>query len=60
MYNGSTSPIMIPGLKGSCYPFESLLQSTLECFYNLTCLTTFVSNNKSIRPLNANKQKYRK
>jgi hypothetical protein len=58
MYNGSIPPIMILGWKGGCYPLESLLLSTLECFYNLTCLTFIVSNNTLIQPLDVNKQKH--
>lgn len=29
----------VPGLKTGCYVLESLLQSSLECFYNETCLS---------------------
>ena len=34
---------IIPGLVSSCTAMHSLLQSTLECFYNQTCLNTTVS-----------------
>ena len=36
-----TNPIQIatiPGLRMGCYTNEALLQSTLECFYNQTCI----------------------
>ncbi len=51
MYNGLIPAIMISGWKGGCYPVESLLLSTLECFYNLTCLNLIISNDKEIQPL---------
>jgi hypothetical protein len=28
----------IPGFRVGCYPLETLLQSTLECLYNVTCI----------------------
>ncbi|CAF1412955.1 unnamed protein product [Adineta ricciae] len=33
-------PFYIPGLYYGCYIIEALLQSTLECFYNKTCIAT--------------------
>jgi hypothetical protein len=35
---------IINGLVIGCYPLEAMLQSTLECFYNQTCLNLIVSN----------------
>ncbi len=29
---------LVPGLMVGCYPLEALLQSTLECLYNPTCI----------------------
>ncbi|CAF1191491.1 unnamed protein product [Adineta ricciae] len=40
--NKCSRPVGLPGLYIGCYPFESLLQSSLECFYNETCLQTFM------------------
>ncbi|CAF1464053.1 unnamed protein product [Adineta steineri] len=34
----STQPITIKGLKMGCTPSESLLASTLECFYDQSCI----------------------
>ena len=28
----------VPGIKAGCFVVEALLQSTLECFYNQTCI----------------------
>jgi hypothetical protein len=33
----------VPGLRTGCYLIESLLQSTLECFYSQTCIDTLES-----------------
>ncbi|UJR20676.1 hypothetical protein I4U23_023797 [Adineta vaga] len=47
---------IIPGLHVGCYPLESLLQSTLECLYNITCIDQLKSmygpTNLVFRPLN--------
>ena len=34
----NTILLSIPGFYRGCYPIESLLQSTLQCFYNQTCV----------------------
>ncbi|UJR24141.1 hypothetical protein I4U23_027107 [Adineta vaga] len=34
----------VPGFLVGCFPIESLLQSTLQCLYNLTCINTIISN----------------
>ena len=55
-----TSPAIIddwivPGFLVGCYPYEALLQSTLECLYNTTCInklkTLYNSSNVTFRPL---------
>jgi len=33
----------LPGLLVGCFPYNSLLKSTLECFFNETCIDLFVS-----------------
>lgn len=35
---------VIPGLVISCFPIDSLLFSTLECFYNQTCIQSIIDN----------------
>ncbi|CAF4806061.1 unnamed protein product, partial [Rotaria sp. Silwood2] len=37
-YPNLTVLFSIPGQYVGCFPLESLLQSTLECFYNQTCV----------------------
>ncbi|UJR19396.1 hypothetical protein I4U23_022526 [Adineta vaga] len=48
---------IIPGFLVGCYPLESLLQSTLECLYNLTCINRLKNitkfSNMTFRPLNS-------
>jgi hypothetical protein len=44
----------IPGIMVGCLPYSSLLQSTLECFYNQSCLDliqTFIKKLSYISPL---------
>lgn len=47
----------VPGFLVGCYPLESLLQSTLECLYDVTCINELKNVNQSpdvtIRPLNS-------
>jgi hypothetical protein len=49
---------IVPGFLVGCYPLESLLQSTVECLYNVTCIegliNTTQSLNMTIRPLDSN------
>lgn len=49
--------IAVPGFRVGCYALDSLLQSTLECLYDLNCLTMIkaldVSLNFTIAPLNS-------
>ena len=47
---------LIPGMQTGCLPRQSLLQSTLECFFDQVCLNTiiaFVGALRTISPLNA-------
>ncbi|CAF3714484.1 unnamed protein product, partial [Adineta steineri] len=53
----STKPITIKGLKMGCTPSESLLASTLECFYDQSCINliqTMAGYNKNITPIPLN------
>lgn len=46
----------IPGLLIDCLPIQSILPSTLECFYNRTCLNILIESFNSaieIQPMNA-------
>ncbi len=44
-YYESPKPSManVTGFMAGCYAIESLLQSTLECFFNQTCLNTLLT-----------------
>ncbi|CAF1408051.1 unnamed protein product [Adineta ricciae] len=54
----SLEPIVIPGIKMGCIPSESFRASTLECFYNKSCIDLIVQymnprrENKSSNSLN--------
>ncbi|CAF1180168.1 unnamed protein product [Adineta steineri] len=52
----SFNGITIPGLHVGCYPLESLLQSTLECLFNITCInqlkSMYTRSNITFNPLN--------
>ena len=37
----------------ACYPYDGLLASTLECFYDSSCFELFVSNVSNFTPLEA-------
>ncbi|CAF4341514.1 unnamed protein product [Rotaria sp. Silwood2] len=49
--NGS----IVPGFRVGCYALEALLQSTLECLYNITCINVlknmYYFSNITFRPL---------
>ena len=34
--------LYVPGMKAGCIPHDSMLNSTLECFYNATCIETLI------------------
>lgn len=44
---------LIKGMKTGCYPLTSLLASTLECYYDSSCLQLLVSNVSSFPPLDS-------
>ncbi|CAF1450755.1 unnamed protein product [Adineta steineri] len=53
VYQPSPSPMFIvPGMLVGCLPHDSMLQSTLECFYNRSCLD-LIGISQAIIPLNA-------
>ena len=56
LLDADSSPIVfIPGMLTGCLPRNSLLQSTLECFFDRTCLdmiTTFTGGLAVASPLN--------
>ncbi|CAF0826349.1 unnamed protein product [Adineta steineri] len=52
-YIPSPPPLFIvPGMMVGCLPHDSMLQSTLECFYNRSCLD-LIGISQAIIPLNA-------
>lgn len=56
-YYGVISPPMIyskqlPGLYTGCMPFQSIMQSTLQCFYDQNCLINLFPDLDSIQILN--------
>ncbi|CAF4347812.1 unnamed protein product [Rotaria sp. Silwood2] len=46
------NPVFVNGISFSCYPIESLLQSTLECFFNQSCLETLLQFFSNCNTLN--------
>ncbi|CAF0948424.1 unnamed protein product [Adineta steineri] len=53
LYKPSPPPIFIvPGMLVGCMPHDSILQSTLECFYNRSCLN-LIGISQTTTPLNA-------
>ncbi|CAF0938019.1 unnamed protein product [Adineta steineri] len=53
LYKPSPPPIFIvPGMLVGCLPHDSMLLSTLECFYNRSCLD-LIGVSQAIIPLNA-------
>jgi hypothetical protein len=58
MYFAAIGACKVPGFLVGCSPLESLLQSTLECLYSVTCITGLINPNqqylnKNIHPLDA-------
>ena len=49
-----TSQTQIQGLHTGCLPFESIMESTLECFYNHDCLRQLFPNFDTIQALDIN------
>ena len=53
VFNRST----VPGFRVGCYPLEALLQSTLECLYNVSCIDIlrfmYRRSNFTVEPLNS-------
>ena len=49
--NGNST--FVSGMRTDCYPYEGLLASTLECYYDSSCLQLLVSNISAFKPLNA-------
>ena len=47
--NSSTS---IRGMRSDCYPFDGLLASSLECYFDAACLQLLVSTSAYFQPLN--------
>lgn len=47
------SKTLIKGMKTDCYPSDGLKASTLECFFDKSCLQVLFGNVSSPQPLNA-------
>ena len=46
----------VPGIMAGCLPYNSLLQSTLQCFYNQSCIDhiqTFIHGFSLVSPLSS-------
>ena len=43
----------VKGMRSDCYPFNGLLASSLECYFDVSCLALLVSNTTPFQPLNA-------
>jgi hypothetical protein len=54
IFNSSSEAIIfsVPGLYIGCFVIEALLQSTMECFYNQTCINQLQSYLNSSLPMN--------
>jgi hypothetical protein len=50
-YGNPVALFIVPGVYTGCYIIESLLQSTLECFYNQTCIRELRSYLVLISPI---------
>jgi hypothetical protein len=55
VYNGPSSQVLyiVPGMYTGCYVIETLLQSSLECFYDQTCFHNLTTYRSPSSPLNA-------
>ncbi|CAF1155414.1 unnamed protein product [Rotaria sordida] len=54
VFSLDVSPLfMIPGFQVGCVPQNALLQSTLECFYNQSCLDIVISLTDALRTVSA-------
>jgi hypothetical protein len=42
IFRPDSSPLHVPGIKAGCIPHDSILNSTLECFYNATCIEMLI------------------
>ena len=51
MIPAMVSSSQIPGLQAGCMPSDSIMESTLECFYDQACLSVLF-NSSNLQPLN--------
>lgn len=51
-YSINRNKTLIKGMKTDCFPFNGFFASTLECYYDLSCIKLLVSNTSSFSPLN--------
>ncbi len=53
VYRLDTSSIPVKGMQTACYPLEGLLASSLECYFDSSCLQLIVPNSTAFIPLNS-------
>ena len=53
VYHLNMNKTLIQGMQTACLPLEGFLASTLECYFNLSCLQLLVSNFTDFIPLNS-------
>ena len=49
--NANSTPVK--GMRTACYPLEGVLLSTLECYFDASCIQLLVPNSTGFTPLNA-------
>lgn len=54
IYFMNRNKTMIKGMVTDCFPFNGFLESTLECFYDLSCIELLVTNASFFSPLDSN------
>jgi hypothetical protein len=55
VYHLNVNSTPIKGMQTACFPLEGLLSSTLECYFDSSCLQLLVPNSTIFTPLNSTK-----
>jgi hypothetical protein len=53
IYHLNVNSTPVKGMQTACYPLEGFLSSTLECYFDSSCLQLLVPNSTVFMPLNA-------
>lgn len=53
IFSVNSNKTLIKGMQTDCYPFNGFLTSTLECYYDSSCLKLLVPDASSFSPLNS-------